>query len=231
MNRTIGSIIADVRTCINENADNEADMAIVTVDDSELDNLIQSKIAEAVDYIHGNADVSLMEEDTINYITFEDAPVNDDSAVEIELSEEGGHILRVVGGKLGSWRTMVGEIVSGLDTDRCNMIMAKHAGANSQRPAIVRKYGSGTYTLSMYRSARKDKDTLTIAYIARADKGSLVSDMGESENIDVDKNLYTAIVNYCAALVLITFGQTDKAKEMAELATVEIGVNSGEQNQ
>ena len=227
MNRSVDSIITDVRTCINENADNEADMMMVTVDDSELDHLIRSKIAEAIDFVHGNADVSLLAGDTISYSTDSDAVVKSDGSVDVELSEESGNVLRVVGAKLGTWTAMVRDVVSGLDTHRCAMITAAHAGANHQRPAAIRRYDSGKYILSLYRSGSESKDSVTVAYLRHAD----MPEGDASGTVAVDKNLYTAIVNYCAALVYTTLGQTDRVKEMAELATVEMGINSGEQNQ
>ena len=64
MQKPVEKIVADVRRCIDEIALNDADF-ISGQDNTEMDAIIRSKVIDALRYVHGNADWSLIDSDVV----------------------------------------------------------------------------------------------------------------------------------------------------------------------
>jgi len=221
MNKAPIEIVTAVRVCMNEVADNESSSAIVTVDDSEMSTLIESKIEEAINFVHGNAQLSLLAEDTIQRIQFapNDSNVSVENKVETVVLSNSDLYMRIIGAKLVSWDGFVKDIVSDTDIKECARIKAMYSGANSKRPAIIQNHDeNSTKTFELYKTGEYAAEAGTFLYISSASKRK------NNNNWYVDANLYTAIVNYCAGLVFFAFNEKDKAQELIELAASEIGI-------
>lgn len=224
MYKSTTEITNAVRVAINETANNESDSAIVTVDDSEMDTLIESKIEESIDFVHGNAPVNLLAEDTISRksIPATDNSITVTGKVQTVVLDNTVSYLRIIGAKLSSWNGYVKDIIDDTDYNACARARAKYSGATHQRPAIIlNRDNNSTKTFELHKASTSSKETCTFLYVGRAIK------MKDSSNSwYVDERLYHCIISYCAGLVLLTYNEKDKAQEQIELAMTNMGINT-----
>lgn len=214
---TIGNIVRDVRINIDEIALNDADFE--SRDENELDTIIKSKIGEGIMFVHGNADVNLMDSSTISIGT----SFSHETASSGYESVSVTNALRVVWAKLASWRWAVSEIVDYANQDEVACISDPISGANYERPGVVQKKQGDTITLQMYKPKGGANEECEVGYVAAISNTDL-SSAADSTSITVDGKLYRAVINYISGLVLITLGDKARAQEFIELAVSECGI-------
>ena len=87
MEISVSDIVSEVKICIDEIGLNDAEF-LGTQDNEEMDTIIKSKISEALRFVNGNADWSLLEPNKI--IT--DGTIEEDLVAHVSLPENYSRI-------------------------------------------------------------------------------------------------------------------------------------------
>lgn len=203
---TLSDIRAFVRAAIDELQVNESsyvpsDGGKDYSDDQDMNTIIDSKIVEAVTYVHKNAPLSLLL----------DAKKVENS--DIKLDSEGttavikiSNMLRFVMLKAADAQKAVFDIV-GVDDPIATMQGDKYTRGTYQRPVVVLST-DGTNKLLTYYSF-KEKETSTtdlfegIYYIPNPE----INDTTDKKNKEVSicKDVKLAILNHIVGLVLLVY--------------------------
>jgi hypothetical protein len=239
----ISDIIRGVRLAIDEVLPNESEFAS-DKDNGVMDALIVSKIEEAIDFVHGNAELRLMRMDCMKEVTdlsFDNHNVAIKSiAVEIPLDEwEMGSFLRLVKADCESWAYPVTEVLTP-DDERYAIVKNKYVGANYQNPAVLYTYrrkrtgtkivdengdiqqrraeGFGGSILEL-RCLQNKTDEFTVDFLVRAQKDT----EGEEDSYDIDGNMVQAVYYYVAGLVMTTYNKSE-SDNLFNQSLVQMGI-------
>lgn len=219
MNKNVEDILRDVRTAIDEIALNDSDF-FGGSDNLEFDEIVRQKLAEAVDFVHGNA--------TANLVDFGDTSVKSkeltkDASVDVDSISTGfeyrikkpDNFLRFIQGIMDCWSEYVTETIDAGDPDY-RKVQDEYSGASVLRPAIL-------WDGRQFRFIKGTSDThkATVLYFERCsyDPNSTTP----AESIEINKALYTALVYYLSGLVLMTYGE-QRADDMFNMAMTHMGV-------
>jgi hypothetical protein len=225
MNKSIVDIVRDVRTTIDEIALNDSDF-FGGLDNYELHEIVRQKLAEAVDFVHGNTNTSLVD--------FKDSAVKsrslDKSSEDTEdktkygtISESYEYRIRVpedyhrfVEGVMDCWSEYVTETIDAGDPDY-RKVQDQYSGASVLRPAIL---WDGRQFRFLRGSSEDNKATLI--YFPRCEY-----DANENPNdeVEINRPLYTALIYHLSGLVLLTYGE-QRADDMFNMAMTHMGVTA-----
>jgi hypothetical protein len=202
------NIVKDVRVCMDENM---ADTALIADGDENtllLNEIIKSKILEAVERVHTEAPFYMLDNahhfDTnaaINWKTLESG--------EILLPDD---FMRLVVFQMSDWERAVYAMITPADPDyaktRCRV---KALRGTAQRPVCALGMRNDGPVLEFYSC--KD-NTATITRSVYMPYPVIDNDNG----IDISERCYTAVVYTAAALTLLTFGEKERAALFLENA-------------
>lgn len=203
---TLTEIARDVRIAIDQNMTSEQLLATEDLETLSLEDIIRSKIVEAVRRVESSAPVHFLEEGH-----------NFGDAVYWGEHESGWVLLpddfmRLIAFRMSDWERTVYAAIS-VDDPRYEKQSSRYKGirGNVQKPVCAIVNHAEGKALEFFSCNSED------AYVSRAsyvpyphiDKGG---------GIDISKRCYIAVIYTVAALVLITYGQDDKATALIELA-------------
>lgn len=205
LKQSLESIVADVRVCIDENASNESEFLFGS-DDRELDNIIKSKVEDAIRYALRNANLSFLEPTIANPdLTFVEGSVR---FATCELSDD---FLRFVSVKSEGWAHHVSEPI--LSTDRAyaslkNPIMTGYP--DNPKAAIM--LNGEKMSLELY-GVPQDNVKVTLSYIRDVERieekveGKQVEDAEEEKIIyyNIPNKVYRGVIYYTAGATLQAF--------------------------
>lgn len=196
----VEKILQDVRVCLDRN---KADDALLTDGDEEtllLDDIIRSKIVEAVDTVHATAP----------YWTLEQGHNFGDRIFWGKM--ESGYILlpddflRLVVFEMSDWEKPVYEAIT-VDNPRYAQCRSriKAIRGTAQRPVCVIAVETFGRILEFYSCKSENATVERAVYVplARID---------DNDGVDISKLCYEAAVNQIAALTLQTMGETQQAQ-------------------
>ena len=199
-------IARDVRIAIDENKTSEQLIADEDIDTLSLNEIIRSKIVEAVRRVETTAPVYLLEEGHI----FGDA-------VHWGSLESGWVLLpddfmRLIAFRMSDWERTVYAAIS-VDDPLYAKQSSRFKGirGNVQKPVCAIVNRAEGKALEFYSCNSED------AYVSR---GSYIPypHIDEDDGIDICEKCYTAVVYTIASLVLTTYGEADKSSVFTELA-------------
>jgi hypothetical protein len=221
MNKNVEDILRDVRTVIDEIALNDSDF-FGGLDNYELHEIVRQKLAEAVDFVHGNAnanlvdfsDASVKSKDLTNGASADDSSIG--SGFEYRIKKPN-NFLRFIQGVMDCWSEYVTETIDAGDPDYLK-VQDEYSGASVLRPAILwdgRQF--------RFIKGTSDKHKATVLYFERCsyDPNSTTP----AESIEINQALYTALVYYLSGLVLMTYGE-QRADDMFNMAMTHMGVTA-----
>lgn len=196
----------DVRIALDENKVSEQLIADEDIDTLSLDEIIRSKVVEAVRRVELAAPAHLLEEghDFSSGIYW-----NGDGSGWVLLPDD---FMRLIAFRMSDWERTVYEAISA-DNPLYAIQSSRYKGirGNVQKPVCAIVNRAEGKALEFY--ACKDNT----AMIVRA--GYLpYPHIDEDDGIDISEKCYTAVVYTVAALVLTTYGEADKASAMTDLA-------------
>ena len=210
MNALTTKIIADVRNAIDEVGVNESEFFSGS-DETELQELIVSKITEAVDWVHSSAALEVMSGDAF---THESVPSTGTKSVNVT------DMIRFIQGKGNDWRTAVKELTEE-GTMEYAIATDEYVGASIDRPAVLLEYVNGGRTLSLLPEGEAQDESLgSVVYIERA----AITTTDNVSSVLIDSNLYAAMVEYLAGLVLMVLND-NRGENMVQLAKSMIGLD------
>lgn len=202
----IDKIVQDVRICIDQNMTSEALIESGDIDTLALDEIIKSKILEAIQRVHSEAPNYLLE----NGHNFGDAVYWEDMESGWVLLPQD--FLRLVVFEMDDWERAVYTAISTDDPDyeKCRSRF-KGIRGTSQKPVCAIAIRPEGRVLEFYSCKTTDAQVSRAVYIP-------YPEIDEDGGVDISERCYEAVIYMAAALVLITCGENDKATALSEVA-------------
>ena len=206
MSKTVANIVADVRLAIDEVGVNDAEFFSGS-DETQLKNLIISKLCEAVDWVHSSAALELMAGDVFEHGTV--------SSSGLSVTD----MIRFVQARGYGWTNAVRELTEE-GTEEYFLAVDEYVGASVERPAVVLEYVDGGRLLSLLPvDSSHNGNAVYVNRLAVPSGG-----WQDSSTVAVDSNLYTAMVEYLGGLVLMVLND-DRGENLIQLAKSMIGLD------
>ncbi len=199
-------IARDVRIAIDQNMTSEQLIAAEDIETLSLEDIIRSKIAEAVRRVETAAPVHFLEEGH----NFGDVVYWGDLESGWVLLPDD--FMRLIAFRMSDWERTVYAAIS-VDDPLYAKQSSRYKGirGNVQKPVCAVVNRAEGKALEFYSCNSED------AYVSRASYLPYPY-IDEDDGIDISEKCYTAVIYTVAALVLTTYGEADKASAMTELA-------------
>lgn len=199
-------IARDVRIAIDQNMTSEQLIATDDIETLSLEDIIRSKIVEAVRRVETAAPVHFLEEGH----DFGDAVYWGDLESGWVLLPDD--FMRLIAFRMSDWERTVYAAIS-VDNPLYTKQSSRYKGirGNVQKPVCAVVNRAEGKALEFYSCNSED------AYVSRASYLPYPH-IDEDDGIDISERCYTAVVYTVAALVLTTYGEADKASALTELA-------------
>lgn len=202
----IVKIVRDVRIAIDQNMTSEQLLATDDIETLSLEDIIRSKIVEAVRRVETAAPVHFLEEGH----DFGDAVYWGDLESGWVLLPDD--FMRLIAFRMSDWERTVYAAIS-VDDPLYAKQSSRYKGirGNVQKPVCAVVNRAEGKALEFYSCNSED------AFVSRASYLPYPY-IDEDDGIDISERCYTAVVYTVAALVLTTYGEADKASALTELA-------------
>ncbi len=196
----------DVRICIDQNMMSDALLESGDIDTLSLDEIIKSKILEAVQRVHMSAPNYLLE-----------SGHNFGDAVYWRELESGWVLLppdfmRLVVFEMDDWEQAVYQAIS-TDDEEYEKQRSRFKGirGTSQRPVCAIAIRPEGRVLEFYSCKSTDAKVSRAIYIP-------YPKVDEDGGVDISERCYDAVVYTAAGLTLVTCGEVDKGNNLSEMA-------------
>jgi len=202
----IDKIMQDVRICIDQNMTSDALVESGDIDTLSLDEIIKSKILEAILRVHRDAPNYLLE-----------GGHNFGDAVYWRELESGWVILpqdflRLVVFEMDDWEQAVYQAISTDDPEyEKQRSRFKGIRGTAQRPVCAIAIRPEGRVLEFYSCKSKNAQVSRAMYIP-------YPKIDEDNGVDICERCYNAVVYTAAGLTLLTCGETEKGNSVSELA-------------
>lgn len=202
----LGDIIKDIRICLDQNMKSESLMEIGDIDTLALDEIIKSKILEAVQRVHMESPNYLLE-----------LGHNFGDAVYWAEKESGWVLLpedfmRLVVFEMDDWETAVYQAISTDDPEyEKQHSRFKALRGTSQRPVCAIAIRPEGRVLEFYSCKSKEAQVSRAVYIP-------YPKIDANQGVDISERCYTAVVYTAAGLTLMTCGEVEKGNAVSEMA-------------
>lgn len=202
----IDKILRDVRVCLDQNMMSEALLDSGDLDTLSLDDIIRSKIVEAVRRVHLDAPNYLLE-----------GGHNFGDAVYWGAMESGWVLLpqdflRLVVFKMDDWERAVYTAISADDPEYARQRSRfKGIRGTAQKPVCAIAIRPEGRVLEFYSCKSCHAQVSRAVYIPEPS-------VDEYGGVDISERCYTAVVYTAAALSMLTCGETEKGTRLSDLA-------------
>lgn len=213
----VNGIIEDVRVCMDENVVSEGLLAGSDVETLTLNELIRSKIIEAVERVHTDAPYYKLD----TGVNIEDADSagihwrgSDDTCGWLLLPTD---FMRLVVFEMSDWERPVYSVITP-DSVEYQKQMSRHKGirGTAERPVVALGVRPEGRVLEFWSCKSRSATVTRGVYIPYP---TITGDQAtERELINVSRLCYEAMKYMAAGLVLSTQGETERAKQMIETA-------------
>ena len=195
----LDDIVRDVKVSIDENLQNGTLEGIGDVDTLTLDEIIRSKVTEAVDEVQMSAPYDMLEQ---GHNFGEEVYWGEKESGWVMLPMD---FMRLVVFEMDDWERPVYDAISTTDIAYARQKSRwKGIRGTAQRPVCAIAVRPEGKVLEFYSSKSTDADVSRAVYIpyARIDLGG---------GVDISKRCYRAVVYTVAANALVTMGEAEKA--------------------
>lgn len=202
----IDKIMHDVRICLDQNMTSDALLESGDIDTLALDDIIRSKILEAVQRVHMDAPNYLLE-----------GGHNFGDAVYWRELESGWVLLppdfmRLVVFEMDDWEQAVYQAISTDDPEyEKQRSRFKGIRGTAQRPVCAIAIRPEGRVLEFYSCKSEDAQVSRAMYIP-------YPKIDEDNGVDICERCYNAVVYTAAGLTLLTCGEVEKGNAVSELA-------------
>ena len=196
----------DGRICIDETMQSDALIESGDIDTLSLDEIIKSKILEAVQRVHRDAPNYLLE-----------GGHNFGDAVYWRELESGWVLLpkdflRLVVFEMDDWEQAVYQAISTDDPEyEKQRSRFKGIRGTAQRPVCAIAIRPEGRVLEFYSCKSKNAQVSRAMYIP-------YPKIDEDGGVDISERCYNAVIYTAAGLTLLTYGETEKGNSVSELA-------------
>ena len=203
---SIHNVMRDVRVCLDQNMSSEQLVLTGDVDTLSLDDIIRSKITEAVMRVHMGAPAHLLEE---GHNFGETVYWGDLESGWVLLPQD---FMRLIVFEMSDWERPVFMAISASDPQYAlQRQRVKALRGTAQRPVCVITTRPEGKALEFYSCKSEE------AYVRKA-LYMPYPKIDEDEGIDISERCYEAVV-YCAAgLTALTFGEGEKSSALSEIS-------------
>lgn len=202
----LSKIEQDVRIALDRNQISDALVDLNDIDTLSLEEIIDSKVCEAIKRVHGDAPVYLL-----------DGGYNFGSSIHWEEKECGWTLLpdnfmRFVIFEMSDWKRPVFYPITAEDPEY-NLQTSRYKGirGTTQKPVCVISIRPEGRVLEFY-SCKSQSATVTKAIYLPYPK------IDENNGVEICEKCYDAVVYTIASLVLTTLGENDKTNIFNDLA-------------
>lgn len=202
----VDKIVQDVRICLDQNMASDALIESGDIDTLALDEIIRSKILEAVQRVHRDAPNYLLE-----------GGHNFGDAVYWRELESGlvllpNDFLRLVVFEMDDWEQAVYQAI-GTDDPEYEKQHSPFKGirGTSQRPVCAIGIRPEGRVLEFYSCKSTDAKVSRAIYMP-------YPKIDEDGGVDISERCYNAVIYTAAGLTLLTCGETEKGNSVSELA-------------
>lgn len=202
----IHRIARDIRIAIDENKTSEQLITDEDIDTLSLEEIVRSKIVEAVRRVITNAPVHLLD----GGVTFGDAVYwRSNLSGWVLLPDD---FMRLFIFKMSDWERPVYEPITAADPEY-NLQFSRYKGirGNPQKPVVAIVSRAEGRVLELYSCKSKEATVEQAVYFP-------LPKLDEDGGIDIPERCYTSVVYEAASLVLATLGQADLSSIMTELS-------------
>lgn len=202
----IDKIMQDVRICLDQNMESDALIESSDIDTLALDEIIKSKILEAIQRVHRDAPNYLLE-----------GGHNFGDAVYWRELESGWVLLpqdflRLVVFEMDDWEQAVYQAISTDDPEyEKQRSRFKGIRGTAQRPVCAIAIRPEGRVLEFYSCKSTDAQVSRAIYMP-------YPKIDEDGGVDISERCYKAVVYTAAGLTLMTCGDTEKGNSVFELA-------------
>lgn len=202
----LAEIAREVRIAIDQNMTSEQLIATDDIETLSLEEIIRSKIVEAVRRVETAAPVHFLEEGH----DFGDAVYWADLESGWVLLPDD--FMRLIAFRMSDWeRTVYAAISVGDPLYAKQSSRYKGIRGNVQKPVCAIVNRAEGKALEFYSCNSEE------AYVSRASYLPYPH-IDEDDGIDISEKCFTAVIYTVAALVLTTYGEAEKASALTELA-------------
>lgn len=206
----IHEVMRDVRVCLDQNMESDQLLLTGDVDTLSLDEIVRSKILEAVVRVHTKAPTYLLESGH----NFGDAVYWGDMESGWVLLPED--FMRLIVFEMSDWERPVYLAVSAENPEYARQRQrVKALRGTVQKPVCVIGKRQEGRVLEFY-SCKSEK-----AYVRRAQYLPYPK-IDRDEGIDICERCYRAVVNAAASLTLLTLGESEKSASLMEVSNAEL---------
>lgn len=216
MTYQVADIVKDVRVCIDQNMVSDALAGIGDVDTLALDEIIESKIVEAVQRVHMEAPYYLLHSGHNLLDNLGDAIYWEDL--------ESGYVLlpsdfmRLVVFQMSDWEQPVYAAMSADDPQYAQQRSRwKGLRGTAQKPVCVIVTRPEGKALEFYSCKSENATVSKGVYIPYPNIDSFGC-------VDISERCYTAVIYTAAGLTLIALGEAEKASALMDMAKTLLGI-------
>ena len=202
----IDKIMQDVRICLDQNMESNALIESGDIDTLALEEIIKSKILEAIQRVHRDAPNYLLE-----------GGHNFGDAVYWRELESGWVLLpkdflRLVVFEMDDWEQAVYQAISTDDPEyEKQRSRFKGIRGTAQRPVCAIAIRPEGRVLEFYSCKSKNAQVSRAMYIP-------YPKIDEDGGVDISERCYNAVIYTAAGLTLLTCGEVEKGNAVSELA-------------
>ncbi len=202
----IHDVMRDVRVCLDQNMTSEQLLLTGDVDTLAFDDIVRSKVLEAVVRVHNDAPTYLLEEGH-----------NFGDAVYWGELESGWVLLpqyfrRLIAFEMSDWERPVYTAISTSDPEyEYQRQRVKALRGTSQKPVCAIATRPEGKVLEFYSCKSEN------AYVRRGQYLPYPK-IDSEEGIDICERCHTAVIYSAASLVLLTLGDAEKASALSEIS-------------
>lgn len=202
----IETVSEDVRIAIDENKTSEQLLGDEDIDTLSLNEIIRSKIEEAVRRVETSAPTFLLEEGH----TFGDSVFWEDHNSGWTLLPDD--FMRLIAFRMSDWERTCYNAIS-VDDPIYDLQSSRYKGVrgNVQKPVCAVVNRAEGKALEFYSCNSEE------AYVKRATYLPYPK-IDDEDGIDISERCYTAVVYTTAALVLTAYGANERAEQLNALA-------------
>ena len=217
MYKSVDDIVEEVKICIDEIGINDSEM-IGSQDNMEMSVIIRSKIIDALRYVNGNADQSMLTPDVVIGKNDPSASIDKDLVGHVLLPD---NFMRLCYARFESWVMFLSDPIYWDDAEY-SMLKDPYATGTPERPKLA-MVPYPTRTLELYK-ANNDEDSIQVGIMTEP---SIINEEGE-EKVSVSEKLVQALIYYIAGLTLLTY-KDEHADSMFNQALVLMGISPAAQ--
>ena len=202
----------DVRVCVDQNRNTDALFEAADIDSLTLDEVIESKVLEAVERVHKSAPYDLLELGH-NFGTTGLFWGDMESGWVVLPSD----FMRLVVFQMSDWERPVYSAISATDPEyKRQRSRIKGLRGNAQRPVCAIGMRPEGKVLEFYSCKDVNAQVMTAVYMP-------FPKIVNNNCVDISERCYDAVIYTAAGLALISCGETDKAKVLLETANSLLG--------